>query len=255
MAVTSANGPHVTPELYAWSGDRLWFLFARTTLKAKVLARTPEVAAMVSVDGRSVMVEGTVDLIDVRRPTTLLGHPARSLRALRATGGYAVRNAPDLAAFGRDLATGQLGWRPPPLRVLASLDPRRTVVFEDGAIVARSGGSTRGGLRPVDVADERPGGERVVAAFPGPAVVPGRWFPDDRELVVSPVLLDLHGIDGRTPVAVVADDYVAPGPAAKVGTLLRGSGRRIGRSGSITVDAETLTSWDGIEIETSGAGS
>lgn len=254
VAVVSGRGPHVTPELYAWSGDRLWFLFARSTLKAKVLARNPSAAVLVTAGGRSAMVEGEVDLVDLRRPSTLLGRPDRSARAIRATGSYVIRNAADLTAFGRDLATGQLGWRPPPLRVLASLEPRRAVLLDDGVIVSSdaSPGLADG---PQNVhAHSQPGGQRVAAAFPGPVVVPARWFPEDQELVVSPALLELHGIEGRTPVAVVADDYVAPGPAAKVGTLLRGTARRVGRTGSLAVYARTSTRWDGIDIETRRVG-
>ncbi|WP_421118638.1 pyridoxamine 5'-phosphate oxidase family protein [Aquihabitans daechungensis] len=248
VAVVSPRGPHVTPELYAWSGGRLWFWFAHTTLKAKVLAASPRVAALVTVGSRSAVIDGEVDLIDVRRPGTLLGSPGRGLRAACAVGTYVARNAEDLGAFARDLGTGRLGWRPPPSRVLASLEPRGGALVEDGRLVG-TGAVAR--LRPGRGADgPRPGGEPVVVALPGPRVAPGRWFAEEAELWVDPVLLDLAEVSGPVPVAVVADEYVAPGPAAKVGTLLRGTAERQGRGGSLAVVADTLTSWDGIETET-----
>ena len=253
VAVVSARGPHVTPELYAWSDGRLWFWFAHTTLKARVLAATPQAAALVTAGGRTGIVTGTVDLIDVRRPTTLLGTPARGLRAVRALGGYATRNASDLGAFARDLGTGRLGWRPPATRVLASLQPHKWAAAEDDRVTGSDG--------LADMASDRPpihppaaGGETVVVAFPGPNVVPGRWFADDGVVWVDPSLLDSLGVGRRTPIAVVADQYVAPGPAAKIGTLLRGSAVRRGTGGSLQVEADTLTWWDGIATETSRSG-
>ena len=39
VAVPSKQGPHVTPELYAWSDGRLWFAAAAGTVKSNVLKR------------------------------------------------------------------------------------------------------------------------------------------------------------------------------------------------------------------------
>jgi hypothetical protein len=246
VAIVSAQGPHVTPELYAWSGDRLWFWFARTTLKARVLARDPRVAALVTVGGRTAVIEGEVDLIDVRRPSTLIGTPARGLRTASAVAAYVVRNAEDLGAFARDLGTGRLGWRPPPARVLASVAVREARLVEDGQLVASPGATAAPDLRSVRQ-PPRPGGEPVVVAFPGPHVAPGRWFADRAEVWVDPVLLDRIAPSSSVPLAVVADEYVAPGPAAKVGTLLRGTAERQGDDGTMRLVADVLTEWDGID--------
>jgi hypothetical protein len=250
VAVVSAHGPHVTPELYAWSGGRLWFWFAHTTLKARVLAASPQVAALVTVGERSAVIEGEVDLIDVRRPATLLGSPSRGLRAACAVGTYVARNAEDLGAFARDLGTGRLGWRPPPSRILASLEPRRAVLTDHGLLSQPTGAAAARRTRRRAEDPRREGGEPVVVALPGPRVAPGRWFAEAAELWVDPALLDQAEASGPVPVAVVADEYVAPGPAAKVGTLLRGTAERRGRSGSLAVVADTLTSWDGVDTET-----
>jgi hypothetical protein len=249
VAIVSERGPHVTPELYAWAEGRLWFWFARTTLKAKVLATRPQAAVLVSAGGRSALLVGDVDLMDPGRPSTLLGTPRRALRATRAIGGYAVRNAPDLGAFVRDLGTGRLGWRPPPARVLASLEPRRSAVILDGRVTASDGFELRTRDRgPED--GSRTGGEQVVAGLPGPGVAPASWFADEAELWMDPALLDSFGVEGQTSIAIVADEYVAPGPAAKVGTLARGSARRPRGRGMLKVDIDTLTSWEGIETDT-----
>lgn len=232
VAVVSERGPHVTPELYVWSGGRLWFWFAHTTLKARVLARSPEAAALVAAGDRAALLEGEVDLFDVRRPLTLVGGASRGLRALLATTAYAVRNAEDLAAFALDLGAGRLRRRPPPTRVLASLTPRRATL---------TGPAPGAGT-----------GEAVVVAFPGPAVAPGRWTVDDAQVRIDPVLLSWLGVARRTPIALVADQYVAPGPAAKVGTLLRGSAEAVdgAAAGVLAVDVRTSTAWDGVVTRT-----
>jgi hypothetical protein len=248
VAIVSSRGPHVTPELYAWSGDRLWFWFAHTTLKARVLAADPRVAVLITVGGRSAVIEGEVDLLDVRRPTTLVGSPARGVRAACAVAAYVARNAEDLGAFARDLGTGRLGWRPPPSRVLASVDVGDARLVEDGHLVAATGAAAPADLRAVS-RPPRSGGEAVVVALPGPRVAPGRWFADDAEVWIDPVLLDRPPLPASVPLAVVADEYVAPGPAAKVGTLLRGTAERTGEAGTLRLVAEVLTEWDGVQTQ------
>jgi hypothetical protein len=96
------------------------------------------------------------------------------------------------------------------------------------------------------MADDEP----VVVALPGPAVVPGRWSATSGTLQIDPNLLDQAGVRRETTLALVADECVAPGPAAKVGTLLRGTGRRDGRSGRVVVVADTLTTWDDVDMAT-----
>ncbi len=41
--------------------------------------------------------------------------------------------------------------------------------------------------------------------------------------------------------------YHRPGPAAKAGTLRRGTARPTGRPGVLAVEAERVVEWDGIE--------
>src|SRR2546421_241379 len=47
LAVQTSSGPHVTPLLFAATPDRLWFGIGRGTLKARVVAKRPAVAAVV----------------------------------------------------------------------------------------------------------------------------------------------------------------------------------------------------------------
>ena len=125
VGVLAGAGPHVTPELYAWSSGRLWFASATTTLKTRVLRRRGRGAALVSAGGRDVLLRGPVRAYDLRHPIEL-GQAAADLPAAAlAWLGYSVRNSPDLLAFAVDTAAGRLGSRVPPLRVLHALRRRR----------------------------------------------------------------------------------------------------------------------------------
>jgi hypothetical protein len=246
VAVAAGAGPHVTPELYAWSGGRLWFASATTTLKTRSLRRRGRAAAVVSAGGRDVLVRGPVESFDLRHPVEL----ARSAPLLPAAGvawlGYAVRNAPDLIAFGFDALSGRLGPGLPPLRVLHTITPTSAAVLEGGELVARWGrwpgepSSTR--------APRAVRGQPAVAALPGPVVLPGAWDEPGRTFHVAPALADLAGVDGRFPMSVVRDEYFAPGPAAKEGSLLRGEGRTTSSPGALVLDPERLVEWDGVDI-------
>ncbi len=251
VAVGAKRGPHVTPELYAWSDGALWFAAAAPTVKARVLRRDPRAGVVVSVPGRAVVLTGEVEALDPFRP----GDLARNLTHLpasgRAIGRYTARNASDLLAFTGDLATGKLGWRPPPRRVLFSLRPDRVAFVENDSVTGHDGWDGA----PVD--DEPDGeaipvgGVRAVAGFPGPIALPCRWFADDSHLHLAGQLTELLDVPPTFPVSVVVDDYAAPGPAAKRGTLVRGEGR-VDRDDPtiIRVDTERVTEWDGVETST-----
>jgi hypothetical protein len=248
VAMTTKQGPHVTPELYAWVGGRLWFASASTTLKAKVLDQDERVGAVVSAGGRSVLLRGNVSRYDIRHPIALACRLRQLPEASLAWTSYVIRNGPDLLAFVSDTAVGRLGSRVPPVRVLFSLEPTGAAVVENDALLEQWG-VWRQGRRPRAVSRTVPtGGEPAVAALPGPLAVPGRWFADGRRLRIAAELTGLAGLRGRFPLSVVLDEYQAPGPAAKEGTLLRGQGRLVpGEPGAIDVELDHAVTWDGVE--------
>jgi len=55
------------------------------------------------------------------------------------------------------------------------------------------------------------------------------------------------------PVAVVVDRYTAPGPAAKEGTLVRGTARRMDGTGTLVVEPDRQIEWDGSAITSAPA--
>jgi hypothetical protein len=258
VAVAATSGPHVTPELYAWSGGRLWFASATTTLKTTVLRREPHGAAVVSAGGRSVLVRGHIDAFDARHPLELARRAPAFAAASIAWADYVLRNAPDLVAFALDALSGRLGRRIPPLRVLHALTPASVAVVEGGDVTDRWGhwkgrpatarrrtGRQGGGTAMT------PGGRPAVAAVPGPLALPGRWDDADDTFRMAPALAALVGLPRRFPMSVVVDEYVSPGPAAKEGTLLRGEARLVPAApGTIALDPERAVEWRGVDTVT-----
>jgi hypothetical protein len=251
VAVPSLNGPHVTPELYSWSGGRLWFAAASTTVKSKVLQRDPSAGALVSVAGRSVVLGGAIEAFDMRDPVSFVRNGRRLPDAARALAGFTVRNAPDLLAFIRDSATGQLGCHLP-VRVLFALTPARAAYVENDVVTGCWGewsGDGSGAHETIPA-----GGEPAVAAFPGPVALPARWFADQQVLHVPRGLLELLQLENTFKLGIVVDDYCSPGPASKRGTLVRAQGCVVGDDpGFVEVEPEEFVGWVGIETVSTAA--
>lgn len=247
LAVDSTGGPHVTPELYAWSDGRLWMAVASTTLKARVLRQRPVAGALVGARDRTVVLQGHVDVIDPRRPGGWLREAASLPGTARALTRFAARNVDDLVAFGGDLLTGRLGLRLPATRLLLRFTPAAAVLVEGDAVTERTGSWAAEG--PGGGGTVGSAGRPVVIGLPGPVALPGRWRPESGEVHALPDLLALAGPTpptGECRVGVVDDDYVAPGPAAKQGTLRRGSGRVDTPAGLVRVQFERAVEWQGV---------
>jgi hypothetical protein len=199
---------------------------------------------------------GEVEIFDVSDPLSLLGRADRLPEAACALTGFTVRNAPDLLAFVGDTLTGQLGWRLPAARVLFAMTPEHVVTVVNDAVVEADGDWASLHLDPdADplVVEDPPevdvpiGGLPAVLAIPGPVALPARWFPADGRVFVAPSLLPLVP-SGRFDLSVVVDDYIAPGPAAKQGRLVRGTGRLVADApGFVAVDGEREVAWDGVD--------
>jgi hypothetical protein len=245
VAVDAQAGPHVTPELYAWSDGELWFAAARTTVKAKRLKRVDAAGAVVSSNDRSVVLRGTVEVVDPLDVSSWLSVARRVPPTLRAAARYGVRNAADLLGFAGDAASGRLGWRVPPLRIGFRMTPSSVALIEGGVVVEAGGDWSVAPTEPRS--DEPVGGRRAVIALPGPVALPCSWFADEAKVYVAPQLLDAVGVRGSFPLSVVVDEYNAPGPAAKRGALRRGHGRMSDERGFVDVDLDHLVEWDGVE--------
>ncbi|HEV2888979.1 MAG TPA: pyridoxamine 5'-phosphate oxidase family protein [Frankiaceae bacterium] len=251
VAIVTKDGPHVTPELYAVAGDQLWFLVAATTLKAREIPNNTRVSGLVRVGGRSVLLSGTADVYDVRSPADI-GRAVSDPTVAKALTGFLLRNAGDLAAFGKDLLSGRLGRKVPPRRVLIRLRPTRAALFDGTSLVSRAGdwpGSVTGAGKAETLRGSRDAAVGWLGPD-GPVALPARL--DEECAYVPAVAAALAGLPKEAPACVVTDDYGRPGPAAKSGTLLRGTGR-LDEDGRASIDVAKTTEWDGIKATTTKA--
>jgi hypothetical protein len=222
LAVQTSSGPHVTPLLFGFTPDRLWFGIGRGTLKARVLAKRRSVGVVVPGEKASVALRGEATLLD--RP---FSSPAELARAPFALPAFAVRNVLEGAAFARDVV--QRGARPQPL---ASLSVRAdTVELLDGW-PARA---VLGWMAPG-----------------GPIALPARWRPETQRAVVLTEPLRAAGGPRTTAACICIDESEGAGPLAKRGRLLRGQGhaKLRGPLATIALDPDRETRWKGFETKT-----
>jgi hypothetical protein len=235
VGVVTKNGPHVTPELYATVDGDMWFATAASTLKAKAVRRDGRMAAMVRVGSRAAIVTGQAEEYDAADPLALLGNARDAMKTLQAVGAFTLRNAADLGGFARDLVAGRLPSRRPPRRVLIRLRPETSAV--------------------VDVA-RLPGDRDAVVGWSNdghPLVLPSRCTDAMDVAWVPGSLPDGLDVGAEASAACLAvDAYVAPGPAAKTGLLLRGTATPSREQDVVRLEltAEHQTTWDGAETRT-----
>lgn len=250
VAVAAPAGPHVTPELYSAAEGRLWFWSAHDTVKAKVLREHPRASALVRVGDRSVIVSGRTEAFDPRDVAALPRALRDPLAVGRAAVRFGLRNAADLGAFATDFAKGRLGRSLPPRRVLFGLRPTRLAVVDAGRVILALGDWAH--AAPVDGDPVTRGDEAAVVAWEtdsGPLALPGRLEADGSKVWIAPAVAGMAGLPSPARIGVVVDDYVAPGPAAKEGRLLRGTGT-IGEGGRVDIAMERETEWKGISAST-----
>jgi hypothetical protein len=230
VAVRTSAGLHVTPQLYAWTADRLALFAAAPTLKARVLRTGDPVGVLIGNGARWVSVRGRISRFDPLNPLDG-GRAALDVRrTFPLLAGFLLRNAVDLVAFGRDALLGRAGRRLPPRRILLTIEPTEVTAFEDAEV-----------------------GDAVVGwdTPHGPVAVPARWDGTGHRAEL-PAGFPLDDLPERAAACFTRDDYGGAGPAAKSGTLLRGPGE-LGRDGEgwfASLDPERVTTWDGVETET-----
>ena len=258
LGLLTSRGPHVTPELYATVDYDIWFATAADTLKSRLLPRNGTVSALVRAGSRSFVLRGAAKQYDAANARELLGSAAEGFRALQAIGAFTMRNAADLGGFARDLVAGRLPSRLPQRRILVRLRPVAWATL-DGTALNTVDGDWPGRVEAPDVVPGLPGARDAAIAWrydEGVVVLPGRLESpvSDTAVAHAPgVLAQLAGVEaGESAAAVVSDDYRAPGPAAKSGSMLRGRGTLSydGAFARIELAVERETSWDGAATRT-----
>lgn len=221
LAVGTSSGPHVTPLLFAFTPDRLWFGIGRGTLKARVLAKHAAIGVVVPGESASVAVRGQATFVDRLPPTPELVCAPLALTA------FAAHNAVEMATFARDVV--QRGAQPRPLApVSVSVD----------AVELLPGWPARAVLGWT-----APG---------GPIALPASWHPDRHRALVPATQLQAAGGPRTARACICIDESGGPGPLAKRGRLLRGEGhaKLRGEIASVAFEVERVTRWKGFRTRT-----
>src|SRR5207248_9644910 len=126
------------PVLFSTSAGRVWFVVARDTLKARVLAKRPRAAVLLADGGQAALVRGEVRLLDPLRPLTWTHAPRELASVPFGLQTYALRNPRQLFGFALDTIDS----RGAPLGsglLLAALDPSAVDVVPASAASAAAG--------------------------------------------------------------------------------------------------------------------
>lgn len=269
FGMVTKRGPHVTPELFAWTAGRFWFATARRTLKARTLAPGSRVGLLLMSGNDRLVISGDARPLDGVRPLTLAASPQESALYPAGLAAFVIRNAPHLAGF---MAQGPRAF-PRSLsafRMFIAVRPVAAVLIKDDRIVDSAGPWIEGieegraeidpapfvsPAAPEDLADiaESYAADAAVAVETaiGPVVLPASWDPDDSTVLVATELLERVGAK-EGEVAVEVDRMVGFAMEDKKGVLLRGDMEIVqnGRFTRIEMDPNRMTSWRGMGTET-----
>src|SRR5688500_9665992 len=73
VAVDAKRGPHVTPQVFAAFGGRLWMATPHRSVKARVLRRRPGVGLLLRGERSTAIVAGEAEVLDPAKPWSLFG--------------------------------------------------------------------------------------------------------------------------------------------------------------------------------------
>jgi hypothetical protein len=138
LAVPRPAGLHLTPLVYAISGERLWVTTSRSSVKARAWSGDPRAGGLVRTGTGSVVFIGRVTRHDVLDPDTWMETLPRAGSVLRAAAAFTRRNARFFAGYAVDARSIPLAWTPPG-RVFAEIELTRGLVIEEGEVTSRWG--------------------------------------------------------------------------------------------------------------------
>ena len=138
LAVEARRNLHLTPLVYALSGERLWVTTSRRSVKARAWERDDVVAGLVRDGASAVSFLGSVTRHDALDPDTWAESIPRTRELLRATRAFTFRNARFFAGYAVDARRVPLAWTPPG-RLFAEISLEGGALIEDGAVVSRWG--------------------------------------------------------------------------------------------------------------------
>lgn len=228
VGVSTSAGPHVTPELFTISGDRIVCLTAASTLKARITRNRPQVAVAARSSSGVVSAVGNAELFDPADPGTAIDAPRTMATSPVDVARFVRDNAAELTGAMRDAVTGRLGV-PPEHRVVLSIR------VDDAAVEDQvSSDVVLGWTREGDGA---------------PLALPATLVGDD-QVTVSSALFEAMRAASSSSACVTSDAWTGLGPLGKEGAMRRGSGvaERDGASVRVTLSIDRTIEWDGLDV-------
>jgi len=246
VGISTPQGPHVTPTVFATAGDRVWLTTSRGSVKSRAWGADARVAGLVRAGELAVSFAGTVTTYDLLDPDSW-GRSLREGPVLALAGArFTRKNARFFAGYAVDAHHVPLSWTPPG-RVFAEITIERSVVFERDAVASLWGEwgvetagtsrfrAARAGDPPLARLPEGVGdrlgssgdGALGLSTPEGPVVLPTRWLADGAAVyaVLPEEVLGLAGIVGPAgPAALQLDRASWWRARAMIGAMLRGSG-------------------------------
>lgn len=200
VAAETPRGPHLTPMVFAVSGDRLWVTTSRGSVKARAWRRDPRVAGLVRAGDSAVSFTGRVEAYDVLDARTW----ERGLRRTPALAAASVRftrkNARFFAGYAVDAQRVPFAWTPPG-RVFVEIRIERAAVVAGGVV-----GATWGVWRPSIVSRET-----FRATKKGPDALEA--LPAEIRDALGHKGPAVLAVEGKRGAVVVAGSWAVEGPA------------------------------------------
>lgn len=271
VGISTRRGPHVTPELFAVTGDRIVCMTAADTIKSRRLRRARTVACTIRNGARSVSMVGKATVIDAASPATLLQDPRRTATASMDAALFTVGNLAELSGAALDLVTGRLGGPIPQRRVVIVIEPHAAAITDGAAITYHAGwGDPESSTPQSDPSSDGPGvpdlgslpdelaalaaesSETVVGwtrEDGAPLTLPAAWDPRRAVASVPADLFRLVGAATHSPACVTFDSWSGYGPSGKQGLMLRGAGAGAvhGADVDLSCTFDRVTHWDGAD--------
>lgn len=221
LGVSGVRGPHLTPQVMASAGGRIWFVTSADSTKAKLLKKRPAVSISArNSDGQAVFTRGDAIVIDVGRPFDFSRSAMDAAIAPLGLATYLVKRRTEVTRIVTGLLTGQMA-SASQRRVLVSVQPDECEVVEASPQEAAAlAWVTRRGI----------------------VTVPVEWDGTGGTARLGPGALELLAGRRHSAAALAIDRSGGPGIADRAGAMFRGSARLSGNN--VRMDVERITCWD-----------
>ena len=113
LAVSTRNGPHLTPVVYVLDGGRLWITTARSSVKARAWREDKRVAGLVQAGDLAVTFRGRVRTYDALDPLSWPAAAVAGPRLVSAATRFSLKNARFFAGYAVDARRVPFAWSPP----------------------------------------------------------------------------------------------------------------------------------------------